>query len=236
MQSLFLVLLLWITFNVDFKESSINLSATCKQVVVVWKPSYDLSFNGKQNTFSWFKNNIFELENCSSSVSNGFLAGCSLPRPRTLTNTYCERRWLHPRVPTGAPMTQNCLPTSRLFFPEENTELKCSQICELLINLLRFSAGKQDALHALWTATLLKKKKKKKIWSSSAKHFGLRVNHFHCNKLLGEFINMVARCVYWLLCVSLTHLEVDLPVHSALRNHVVLYCIFITSVCLPAAF
>lgn len=58
-------------------------------------------------------------------------------------------------------MTQNCLPTSRLFFPEENTELKCSQICELLINLLRFSAGKQDTLHALWTATLLKKKKKK---------------------------------------------------------------------------
>lgn len=29
--------------------------------------------------------------------------------------------------------------------------------------------------------------------------------------------------------------ELHLPVHPALRNHVVLYCVFITSVCLPAA-
>ena len=232
------MLLLWSLFNVDFKKSSINLSATCKQVVVVRKPSYYLSFNGKQNTFWWFKNNIFELENRSSSVSNGFLVGCGPSSlPRTLTNTNCEPRWLYSRVPTRAPMTQNCLPTSWLFFPEENTELKCSQICELLINLLHFSAGKtRRAARSLDRHAAEKNKQKTPIWSSFAKHFGLRVNHFHCNKLLCEFINMVVRCVYWLLGVSLTHLELDLPVHSALRNHVVLYCIFITSVCLPAAF
>ena len=91
MQSLFLVLLLWSTFNVDFKESSINLSATCKQVVVVWKPSYDLSFNGKQNTFWWFKNNIFELENRSSNVFNGFLAGCRAEQ--SAPDTYQHVLW-----------------------------------------------------------------------------------------------------------------------------------------------
>lgn len=97
--------------------------------------------------------------------------------------------------------------------------------------------------HSLWITTDSWLPPFCRLLYCSCKHFGVTYMYvvFRSVFLMATLILLIfskALCVVFTgSLVSLWRIfEPHLPVHSALRNHVVLYCNFITSACLPAAF